>query len=46
VRRLKLVIDKLTLQLARRLRSQFGASSERFDEAQTSLIEPVAATAR
>jgi transposase len=41
VRRLKLVVDKLTLQLARRLRSQFGASSERFDEVQTSLIEPV-----
>jgi transposase len=39
VRRLKLVVDKLTLQLARRLRSQFGASSERFDDAQTSLIE-------
>ena len=40
VRRLKLVVDKLTLQLARRLRSQFGASSERFDDPQTSLIEP------
>lgn len=40
VQRLKLVVDKLTLQLARRLRSQFGASSERFDDGQTSLIEP------
>jgi transposase len=40
VRRLKLVVDKLTLQLARRLRSQFGISSERFDDAQSSLIEP------
>ena len=40
VQRLKLVVDKLTLQLSRRLRSQFGASSERFDDAQTSLIEP------
>ena len=40
VQRLKLVVDKLTLQLARRLRSQFGASSERFDDGQASLIEP------
>lgn len=40
VQRLKLVVDKLTLQLARRLRSQFGSSSERFDDGQTSLIEP------
>lgn len=40
VQRLKLVVDKLTLQLARRLRSQFGASSERFDDGQPSLIEP------
>ena len=42
VQRLKLMVDKLTLQLARRLRAQFGSSSERFDDAQTSLIEPVA----
>jgi len=40
VQRLQLMVDKLTLQLARRLRSQFGASSERFDDAQSSLIEP------
>ena len=40
VRRLKLVVDKLTLQLARRLRAQVGASSERFDDGQISLIEP------
>jgi len=40
VHRLKLMVDKLMLQLARRLRSQFGASSERFDDPQTSLIEP------
>jgi transposase len=40
VRRLKLMVDKLTLQLARRVRSQFGTSSERFDDGQTSLIEP------
>jgi transposase len=41
VQRLKLMVDKLTLQLARRLRSQFGTSSERFDDPQASLIEPV-----
>jgi transposase len=40
VLRLKLMVDKLTLQLSRRLRSQFGASSERFDEGQASFIEP------
>lgn len=40
VRRLRLMVDKLTLQLARRLRSQFGASSERFEDGQASLIEP------
>lgn len=40
VQRLKLMVDKLTLQLARRARSQYGASSERFADAQTSLIEP------
>ncbi len=40
VRRLKLMVDKLTLQLARRLRAQFGASSERFEDPQTSLLEP------
>ena len=41
VQRLKLMVDKLKLQLARRMRAQFGVSSERFD-LQTSLIEPVA----
>jgi len=40
VRRLKLMVDKLTLQLARRLRTQFGVSSERFEDPQASLIEP------
>jgi len=40
VQRLKLMVDKLTLQLARRLRAQFGASSEHFDDPQASLIEP------
>jgi transposase len=40
VQRLKLMVDKLTLQLARRLRAQFGGSSERFDDPQASLIEP------
>jgi hypothetical protein len=37
---LKLMVDKLKLQLARRNRDQFGASSERFEDAQGSLIEP------
>ena len=41
VQRLKLMVDKLKLQLARRMRAQFGVSSERFD-LQASLIEPVA----
>jgi transposase len=36
---LKLVVEKLTLQLARRNRSLYGTSSERFDSAQGSLIE-------
>jgi transposase len=40
VRRLQLMVEKLKLQLARRVRAQFGVSSERFD-LQTSLIEPV-----
>lgn len=40
VQRLKLMVDKLKLQLARRVRAQFGVSSERFD-LQASLIEPV-----
>jgi hypothetical protein len=40
VQRLKLMVDKLKLQLARRVRAQFGTSSERFD-LQASLIEPV-----
>jgi len=39
---LKLMVDKLKLQLARRNRDQFGASSERFEDAQGSLIEPAA----
>ena len=42
VQRLKLMVDKLTAQLARRLRAQFGSSSERFDDGQASLIEPTA----
>ncbi len=37
---LKLMVDKLTLQLARRLHAQYGASSERFHDAQASLLEP------
>jgi len=37
---LKLMVDKLKLQLARRLRWQYGASSERFEDGQGSLIEP------
>ncbi len=37
---LKLMVQKLKLQLARRNRAQFGASSERFEDAQGSLIEP------
>ena len=41
VRRLQLMVEKLKLQLARRVRAQFGVSSERFD-LQTSFIEPVA----
>ncbi len=36
---LKLMVAKLRLQIARRDRALFGASSERFDEAQGSLIE-------
>lgn len=40
MQRLKLMVDKLTLQLARHARSQYGASSERFADGQTSLIEP------
>lgn len=36
---LKLMIQKLKLQLARRNRAQFGASSERFEDGQGSLIE-------
>ena len=37
---LKLTIQKLKLQLARRNRSLFGSSSERFDGDQGSLLEP------
>jgi len=36
---LKLMVAKLRLQLTRRNRALFGASSERFDDAQGSLIE-------
>lgn len=36
---LKLMVAKLRLQIARRNRALFGASSERFDDAQGSLIE-------
>jgi len=39
VQRLKLVVDKLTLQLARRQRALFGASSERFEDPQISLLQ-------
>ena len=38
---LKLMVQKLELQLARRRRAQFGASSERFEDGQISLIEAV-----
>jgi len=37
---LKLMVRKLKLQLARRNRSLFGSSSERFEDGQGSLIEP------
>lgn len=37
---LKLMVDKLTLQLTRRLHAQYGVSSERFHDAQASLLEP------
>ena len=37
---LKLMIRKLKLQLAQRNREQYGPSSERFSDAQSSLIEP------
>lgn len=37
---LKLMNEKLRLQLARRIRSLYGASSERFDDGQRALIEP------
>lgn len=40
VRRLKLMVDKLTLQLARQQRARFGARSERYADGQASLIEP------
>jgi transposase len=36
---LKLMNEKLRLQLARRIRDQYGASCERFDDAQRTLIE-------
>ena len=36
---LKLMVGKLKLQLARRVRAQYGASSERFEDGQGSLIE-------
>lgn len=39
---LKLMVDKLTLQLTRRLHARYGASSERFNDAQVSLLEPAA----
>lgn len=37
---LKLMVAKLRLQLARRARAEFGASSERFEGVQGTLIEP------
>ena len=36
---LKLMVEKLKLQLLRRTRAQFGASSERLDGAQMALVE-------
>ena len=36
---LKLMIDKLKLQLLRRVRAQFGPSSEQLDDPQIALIE-------
>ena len=36
---LKLMVDKLTLQLLRARRAEFGRSSEQFDDAQIALIE-------
>jgi transposase len=36
---LKLMVRKLQLQLARRNRTQFGSTSERFDDPQSTLIE-------
>jgi transposase len=36
---LKLMIRKLQMQLARRNRSQFGSTSERFDDPQSTLLE-------
>jgi transposase len=38
---LKLMIDKLKLQLLRRTRSQFGPSSEQLDDPQSTLLEGV-----
>jgi transposase len=37
---LKLMVQKLKLQLARRNRTVFGSSSKRFEDGQSSLIEP------
>ena len=37
---LKLMVQKLKLQLARRNRNDFGSSSERFDAVQGTLLEP------
>lgn len=37
---LKLMVQKLKLQLARRNRNDFGSSSERFESAQGTLLEP------
>jgi transposase len=36
---LKLIIEKLKVQLARRNRADFGSTSERFEDMQTSLLE-------
>ena len=41
---LKLIIDKLKQQLLRRVRAQFGPSSEQLDDPQIALIEGVART--
>ena len=36
---LKLMVDKLKVQLLRRIRSEYGASSEQLDDPQIALLE-------